>query len=130
MKIIDGSGIVMGRLASRAAKELIKGEEIVIVNCEEVIITGNRKTFEKEFSEKRSKMGSSLKGPKHLRSSERIVKRCIRGMIPNHREGRGLEMFKKVKCYKNVPKELEGKKFETIKQGIKIKKNKINQLNK
>ena len=38
LKIIDGKGTILGRLASYAAKEALKGEEIVILNCNEVII--------------------------------------------------------------------------------------------
>ena len=43
IKIIDGKNTVLGRLASFAAKEALKGEEIVVLNCEQVIITGNKK---------------------------------------------------------------------------------------
>ena len=36
-----------------------------------------------------------------------MVKRVIRGMIPNYREGRGREAFKRVKCYIGIPKEYQ-----------------------
>ena len=111
MKIIDGTNSVLGRLASYVAKELLKGEEIVVVNSEKVIITGNKKTTEREFKEKRSRVGSGQKGPKLSRSADRIVKRTIRGMLPNHRFGRGREAWKKIKCYVNVPKEFQDKKM-------------------
>ena len=107
MKIIDGTNAILGRLASFIAKDLLKGEEIVVVNCEKIIITGNKKRIKKDFEEKRSKVGSGQKGPKVSRLSERIVKRAIRGMLPNHREGRGKEAFKRIKCYQGVPKEFE-----------------------
>ena len=55
MKIIDGKGAVLGRLGSYVAKEALKGEEIVILNCDQVIITGNKKNIEAEFFEKRQK---------------------------------------------------------------------------
>lgn len=110
MKIIDGKNAVLGRLASYSAKELLKGEEIVVVNCNQVIITGSRKNIEKEFQEKRSKVGSGQKGPKHHRASEKIVKRTIRGMLPNYREGRGREAYKRLKCHAGIPKELEESK--------------------
>jgi len=111
MKIIDGTNAVLGRLASYVAKELLKGEEIAILNCEKVIITGNKKTTEREFKEKRSRVGSGQKGPKLSRSADRIVKRTIRGMLPNHRFGRGREAWKKIKCYNKVPKEFQNKKM-------------------
>ena len=115
MKIIDGKGAVLGRLASYVAKEALKGEEIVILNSELVIITGNRKNIEESFHTRRSRVGSSQKGPKLSKSSERIVKRTIRGMLPEHRFGRGREAFKRIKCYVGVPKEFQEAK--TIKAG-------------
>ena len=107
MKVIDGSGAILGRLASYTAKELLKGEEISIVNCNEIIITGNKTTTEKEFKAKRSRIGHSLKGPKHHKTSEKMVKRAIRGMLPNFREGRGKQAFGRLRCYNEVPKNLE-----------------------
>lgn len=129
-KIIDGKNAVLGRLASYAAKESLKGEEIIILNCEQIIITGNKKNIEKEFQEKRSRFGSSQKGPKHPKTSEKIVKRVIRGMLPDHRKGRGRVAFRKIKCYVGIPKEFQdvkkiiaGKekicKFSQVKEFVK-----------
>lgn len=110
MKIIDGKNAVLGRLASYVAKEALKGEEIVILNCDQVIITGNKKNIREEFEEKRRKIGSGQKGPKHSRSTDKIVKRSIRGMLPNHRLGRGKIAYRKIKCYVGVPKEFQESK--------------------
>lgn len=125
MKIIDGKGAVMGRLASYVAKEALQGEEISVVNCEEVLITGNKKSIEREFFEKRSRFGSSQKGPKHHKSSEKMVKRAIRGMLPDHREGRGRVAWKKIKCYNGIPKELEGKEITPFGKTHKGKNSKV-----
>jgi len=110
MKIIDGKNAVLGRLASYAAKEALKGEEIVILNCEQVIITGSRKNIKQKFEEKVKRGGSSQKGPFHHKASDKIVKRTIRGMLPNYRDGRGRVAYKKIKCYVGVPKEFEDSK--------------------
>ncbi len=107
MKVIDGTETPMGRLATFVAKEALKGEEVSVVNCDKVIITGSRKNVEEEFQVKRHRFGSSQKGPKISKSNEKIVKRAIRGMLPNFREGRGNVAFKKIKCYNKIPKELE-----------------------
>ena len=109
MKIIDGTDAIMGRLASYVAKEALKGEEIIVLNCDKVIITGNKKNIEKEFEEKRGRVGSSQKGPKHHKVSYKIVKRSIRGMLPEHRSGRGRQAFKRITCHNGVPKEFEDK---------------------
>ena len=110
MKIIDGKNAVVGRLASYVAQQALRGEDVVIVNCEQVIITGNKKDIREKFEQKRRRVGSGQQGPKHSRNPEMIVKRAIRGMLPNHRAGRGKAAFKKIKCYKGIPKEFEDKK--------------------
>jgi len=109
-KIIDGKNVILGRLASYAAKEALKGEDIIILNCDQIIITGNKKDIEENFKIKRSRVGSSQKGPKHSKTSEKIVKRTIRGMLPDHRKGRGKIAYKKIKCYVGIPKEFQDSK--------------------
>jgi large subunit ribosomal protein L13 len=110
MKIIDGKNMVLGRLASYVAKEALKGEDISIINCEEIVITGNKQNIRAELQEKRGRVGSTEKGPKVSRTSEKIVKRAIRGMLPNYRTGRGRVAFKRIKCYVGTPKEFENEK--------------------
>ena len=112
MKIIDGKNAILGRLASYVAKEALKGEEIAIVNCEQIVITGNKQNIKEGLEAKRGRVGSTEKGPKVSRTSEKIVKRAIRGMLPNYRTGRGRVAFKRIKCYVGMPKEFEsGKKI-------------------
>jgi large subunit ribosomal protein L13 len=121
MKVIDGKNAVMGRLASYTAKEALKGEEIAIINCEQVIITGNREFIQRDFREKREKIGSGQKGPKVSRTSEKIVKRAIRGMLPDHRLGRGKEAFKRIKCYAGIPPEFKDSKKISFNDEDKLK---------
>ena len=103
VKIIDGKNATLGRLASHVAKNLLKGEQIAILNCDEVIITGNKKNIKEHFHEKRTKVGSGQKGPKYSRVNEKIVKRTIRGMVGNHRKGRGKIAYRLVRCYNKTP---------------------------
>lgn len=125
MRIIDGAGSTLGRLASYVAKEALKGEEIRVLNCDQIIITGNARTTQEMFERRRSMVGHSQKGPKHHATSEKLVKRAIRGMVPNFREGRGREAFKRIMCYTGIPKEFQGENFETLDTG---KKNKFAQV--
>jgi len=127
MKVIDGKDAILGRLATLAVKEALGGEEVAIVNCEQIVITGNRRSILEKFEEKRHRVGSTQKGPKVARTNEQIVKMAIRGMLPNPRRGgRGREAFKRIKCYVGVPKEfVESKKIlienKMIHKGIKVK---------
>ncbi len=114
MKVIEGKNAILGRVASYVAREALKGEEFAIVNCEQLIITGNRDNIEEYYEAKRKRVGSTLKGPKISRTSEKIAKRTIRGMLPNYRTGRGRDALKRVKCYVGVPAELEKEKRMVI----------------
>jgi large subunit ribosomal protein L13 len=110
MIVIDGKNAILGRLGSYAAKQALKGEEIRIVNCEEIIITGSKKSIAKEFWETKGRVGRGQKGPKISRDIEKMVKRAIRGMLPDHRWGRGKEALERIKVYKGLPKEFENVK--------------------
>jgi len=126
MIVIDGKNSILGRLSSFVAKEALKGNEVSVINCGDIIITGNKKNVEDKFQKRRGRVGSGQKGPKHHRNSEKIVKRSIRGMLPNYKLGRGAIAFKKIKCYKGIPKELESIKpikvfAEKKKKNLKIK---------
>jgi ribosomal protein uL13 len=110
MKIIDGKNAILGRLASYVAKQALQGEEIVILNCEQIIISGRREDIQEKFKARRRRVGSSQKGPKVSKAHYQIVKRAIRGMLPDHRLGRGKQALKRIKCYNGIPKEFEDKK--------------------
>ncbi len=107
--IIDASNTALGRLASYVAKQALLGKKIIVLNSEKAIITG-RKKFTIENYQKKRKRGSSEKGPYYPKQPERIVKRAIRGMLPDFRRGRGREAFKRILCYKGVPEEYKDKK--------------------
>lgn len=110
MKIYDGEGIVFGRLAARVAKDALQGEEVNVVNCEKVIITGKKtKTFENE-KQKRKRKGYPLKSAKLPRLADKFVRRSIRGMLP-WKLSRGKEAFKRIKCHVGVPADLSGEKI-------------------
>jgi large subunit ribosomal protein L13Ae len=44
-KIIDGRDHLYGRLCSIVAKELLAGQKIVIVRCDEMCISGSRESL-------------------------------------------------------------------------------------
>ncbi|MEK6884603.1 MAG: 50S ribosomal protein L13 [Nanoarchaeota archaeon] len=117
--IIDGNNAIMGRLASYAAKQVLRGENVIIVNAEKTVITGDRQNTIENFYAKRRRRGSTIQGPKHSFLAEKILKRAIRGMLPDHRSGRGKEALDRIRCYKGIPKEYqESKKILAGKEKI------------
>jgi len=113
--IIDGEGAIMGRLASYVAKQALSGNEIVILNSEKVLVSGNKADIIAKYKQLRTLGSTAQKGPFYHRKSYMILKRSIRGMLPSHREGIGRTAFKNIKCYDNFPEEFKKEKIIKVK---------------
>ena len=108
MKIYNGENMLLGRLASAVAKDALLGEEVKVINCEKVYLSGaKRKVFAAE-KERRARRGYPLKSQKRVRLSDRYVKRSIRGMLP-WKQTRGKEAFDRIMCHTGIPEELKDK---------------------
>lgn len=109
MKIYDGNGVMLGRIASHAAKDLLLGEEVHIINCEKIVISG-KKTFTFALEkQKRDRRGYPLKSQKYSRLPDKFVRRSVRGMLP-WKFNRGKEAFKNLKCHISIPSGLTNQK--------------------
>ncbi|MHC1570486.1 MAG: 50S ribosomal protein L13 [Methermicoccaceae archaeon] len=105
MAVIDGDGLILGRLASIAAKRLLSGEQVHIVNAEKVVVSGSKRhTFEHYL--KMRHMGFKEKGPYYPKRPDSIVKRTVRGMLP-YKRARGRQALSNLRVYVGVPEELE-----------------------
>ena len=104
MKVIDGSEHILGRLATYVAKDLLNGEQIVIVNAEKIVITGRKEQILEDYKQRRDRgvKGRNRRGPYYPRMPDRMVKRSIRGMLP-YQQPKGRTAFKKLKVYIGVP---------------------------
>ncbi|MCX6650222.1 MAG: 50S ribosomal protein L13 [Methanomassiliicoccales archaeon] len=117
MAIIDAENHIAGRLASVVAKRILKGEEIIIVNAEKIIITGDRDSVLASYKQKKD-CGNVKSGPFFPRRADLIMKRTVRGMLP-WKETSGKEAYKRLKVYVGVPKELADQKKEKVDVAIK-----------
>ncbi|MCD6559746.1 MAG: 50S ribosomal protein L13 [Palaeococcus sp.] len=115
MRIINAEGLILGRMASKVAKMLLEGEEIVIVNADKAIITGNKEYIFEKYKRRTNfrSISNPQKGPFYPKRSDEIVRRTVRGMLP-WKKDKGRKAFRHLKVYAGVPKEFEGKEFETI----------------
>lgn len=115
--VIDCRGHIMGRLASIVAKELLCGQKVVCVRCEELNITGNsrlywqcvecvvmRNSVRREAFMRKTMNTNPARGHRHQRSPSKIFERTIRGMVP-HKSPRGGEALSRLRCYEGVPEE-------------------------
>jgi large subunit ribosomal protein L13Ae len=102
--VIDGKGHLLGRLASVVAKQLLQGQKIVIVRCEEINISGNfhrSKLKYLSFLRKRCNV-KPTRGPFHFRAPHKIFWRTVRGMLP-HKTARGSTALKRLRSFDGIP---------------------------
>jgi len=110
--IIDGEGLILGRIASHTAKMALENKKVTIVNAEKIIITGNEKNIVKKYKGLRDK-GDFTHGPFFPRMPDKLVRRSIRGMI-SYKSERGKNALRRVKVFIGIPREYEGKEKITI----------------
>ena len=127
--VIDAKDAVLGRTASYAAKQALLGNKIIIVNCNDALITGRRNLILGHYSHMRSRGKGAQKGPRVLRSPERLLKRTIRGML-EYTQKRGEDAFDRIICYNETPKEFEGAKKISLAKELKIKTVKLSEVAK
>jgi len=109
---LDASNQIAGRLASNAAKMILNGDNVFIVNAEKAVISGRKEITFKEYKQKTDR-GDPVHGPFYPRVADRMLKRIVRGMLPKSPKGR--ESFKRLRVYISVPEELKGTEFAKIK---------------
>lgn len=125
--VIDATNGALGRIAAYAAKQALSGKEIVIVNCEKAIVTGTKDDILKKYKIARAKGGSAQMGPNFPKSSERIVKRTIRGMLP-YKSERGRTALQRIICYNALPQEYENSNPITMVKKVKVKSLKLSRI--
>jgi large subunit ribosomal protein L13 len=110
--LINAEGLILGRMASKVAKKLLNGEEVIIVNAEKSVLSGKRRSKvaeAKEFLE----VGAPMRGPFHSRRPDRIVRKTVRGMLP-FKQPKGKSAYKKLKVFMGVPEDLKDQKMDTL----------------
>ncbi len=109
--LIDADGMVLGRLATEAARLLRgkhrpyfaphvdTGDHVVIINADKVIMTSNK--ADQKLAYRHSGYPGGLKSTSYAELLEgnpvELVTRSIRGMIPKNRLGR--QQLSKLKVY-------------------------------
>ena len=110
--IIDAKDAILGRLSTYAAKQVLLGNTLDVINCEECVISGKKPEIIERYL-KRVHRKAPTKGPFFYRRPDMFVKRAIRGMLPFKR-ARGREAFKNIKCHVGVPENLKNKEHLVV----------------
>ena len=102
--VIDGQGKILGRVASQAAKLLLSGDRVVLVNAEEIVISGHPKSIierYKQLVELKDKANPEH-SPYWSRRPDLFVKRVVRGMLP-YKRPKGKKAYKLLRVYSSRP---------------------------
>merc|ERR1719231_827622 len=117
--VIDCKGHLMGRLAFIVAKELLNGQNVVLVRTEDLNISGslfrNKLKFHL-FLRKRTNTNPK-KGPIHFKAPSRIMWRVVRGMIP-HKTARGANALARLKAFEGCPRPYDRVKKMVVPQAL------------
>jgi len=108
MKVYDGKGQIAGRLASKIAKELLGGEEIVVVNAADLVISGSYKSNIEKLAKRRRL--TDKRNPEHNEKFARVpyllFKKMVRGMLPKKKTSSKLAL-KRLKVYDKIPNDID-----------------------
>ena len=106
--VVDGTNLIAGRLCSNVAKLLLQGNRVSIINSEEIMISGKKKSIFGEYKDflKISSILHPKHGPFHPRRPDTIITRMVRGMLPRDKPS-GMSAFKRLRAYIGTPKELK-----------------------
>ena len=108
MIVIDGNGMVVGRVASQVAKKLLEGEEVHIINAEKMLMTGKLQGVAENYRIRRrlQNKGTPEHSPVWPKVPSMLVRRIVRGMLP-WKSARGRAAFKRLRVYISNPKNFD-----------------------
>lgn len=119
--VVDGRAHLVGRLASKVAKELLNGQRVTVVRCELIMKSGSlfrNKLKWHEFLNK-SINTNPRRGFKHYKTPSRMFWRTVRGMLP-HKTPKGSAALARLKVFEGIPYPYDHKKRMVVPDALKI----------
>ena len=117
--IIDGRNAVLGRLGSIVAQRSMDGEEIVVVNAEGIVVTGERDMVFADYKARVDRGDTTKrKGPFYPRRADLLFKRSVRGMIP-WTSTSGREAYRRLHVFVGTPKQFADAETVKIEDAMK-----------
>ncbi len=112
---IDSKGLILGRLGTFVATQLLNGFEVHIANTQDAVVSGKRSSLIKQEKEQRNirNLATPIKGPFYYSRPDQFLKRSIRGMLP-WKKPTGKEAYKRLKTYLGIPPIFEGKGLTSV----------------
>ena len=98
--LIDAKNKILGRLCSQVAKKALLGEQIIIINAKEAIISGTKRNIHEKYLSKLniSTATNPRRGPFWPRRPDTFMRNIIKKMLPT-KKIRGKDALKRVHVY-------------------------------
>ena len=99
-QLIDATEQILGRFCSQIAKKTLLGENVVIINAKDAIISGNQSDIHKKYLDKLniSTATNPRRGPFWPRRPDTFMRNVIKKMLPRKKR-RGKEALRRVHVY-------------------------------
>ena len=119
--LIDCRDHLHGRLCSVVAKELLAGQKIILVRCEEMVISGSLVRNQTKYAQFRKKRMNTNpgRGPFHFKSPARMVWRTIRGMV-HQKTARGQAAIGRLSTFEGIPHPYDKMKRKVIPAALRV----------
>jgi len=119
--VIDAKGHLLGRLSSIVAKQILNGQRIVIVRCEELQVSGSffRNKIKYHAYLRKRCIINPARGPYHFRAPSRLFYKAVRGMIP-HKTPRGAAALDRLKLFEGVPPPYDRTKRVVVPAALRV----------
>lgn len=119
--VVDGRGHLVGRLASKVAQQILRGQRVVVTRCESLVFSGSLFRNNLKFHEflRKANNTNPRRNFKHFRSPSRIFWRVVRGMLP-HKEARGKAALAHLKVFEGIPYPYDQRKRMVVPEALKV----------
>jgi len=102
---------VFGRLAATVAKHILRGERVVVIRCEGLVMSGpflrNKLKYVRWFHKRH--VTNPKRGPFHFRAPSHLFIRAVRGMVP-YCTKRGAWAMRRLAAFDGCPPPYDKKK--------------------
>lgn len=105
----------MGRLATKVAKSLLAGEEVMVVGVSDAVVTGSLSQHVANLNslKHQKRKTNPENSPKYPRVPHMMFKRVVRGMLPK-KTSRGRQALHRLKAYSEIPEKFDMKTAVTF----------------
>lgn len=99
-QLLDARNKILGRFCSQVAKKALLGEQIVIINAKDAIISGTKSNIHEKYLSKLniSTATNPRRGPFWPRRPDTFMRNVIKKMLPR-KKFRGKEALKRIHIY-------------------------------